>query len=144
MDASPEEYYYEEGRVSKESITRLEEPEEPEVPQELKKPEVPKNPKEKPVKKPVAKPEKTVKKETSSIETVGGSINYSEVVYDKFERKHLNRTNILDNNINSDGTAVSLTREERNPKKPTRDNLPKIRQYKRPEKGPETTEGKVW
>lgn len=144
MDASPEEYYYEEGRVSKESIARLEEPEEPEVPQELKKPEVPKNPKEKPAKKPVAKPEKTVKKETSSIETVGGSINYSEVVYDKFERKHLNRTNILDNNINSDGTAVSLTKEERNPKKPTRDNLPKIRQYKRPEKGPETTEGKVW
>lgn len=144
MDASPEEYYYEEGRVNKEPITRLEEPEEPGVPQELKKPEVPKNPKEKPVKKPVAKPEKTVKKETSSIETVGGSINYSEVVYDKFERKHLNRTNILDNNINSDGTAVSLTKEERNPKKPTRDNLPKIRQYKRPEKGPETTEGKVW
>lgn len=73
-----------------------------------------------------------------------GTINYSELVYDKFERSHLNRTNIIDKNINSDGTYVTPTKEERHPKKPTKDNLPKIRQYKKPTKGPETTEGKVW
>lgn len=86
------------------------------------------------------------KKSRSPIETVGGSINYSEVIYDKLDRKHLNRTNILDNNTNSDGTTVSLTKEEKRAlrMKPLKNNLPKIRQYKKPEKGPETTEGKVW
>lgn len=126
MDAGgPEEYYYEE---------EVYEEEEEEIPETSETPEPPK----------VTK--KTVKKAKASppIETVGGSINYSEVVYDRFDHKHLNRTNILDKNTNSDGTSVSLTKEERNPKKPTTDNLPKIRQYKRPEKGPETTEGKVW
>lgn len=81
---------------------------------------------------------------TSQLAEFGGNINYSEVVYDKLDKKHLNRTNIIDKNTNSDGTSVTLTREERFPKKPTTDNLPKIRQYKKPEKGPETTEGKVW
>lgn len=92
------------------------------------------------------KPKKAAKKSTTSAHAteVGGSINYSEVVYDKLDRKHLNRTNILDVNTNSDGTSVTPTKDQRNPKKPTTDNLPKIRQYKRPEKGPETTEGKVW
>ncbi|MBQ9016734.1 aminotransferase class I/II-fold pyridoxal phosphate-dependent enzyme [Candidatus Saccharibacteria bacterium] len=81
----------------------------------------------------------------ASIEEVGGTLNYSELVYDKFDHSHLNRTNILDNSINSDGTAVSLTKEERRVKPtPIKNNLPKIRQYKKPEKGPETTEGKVW
>ena len=76
---------------------------------------------------------------------LGGTINYSELVYDKFDHTHLNRTNIIDKNINSDGTYVTLTKEERKPKKaPIKNNLPKIRQYKKPEKGPETTEGKVW
>ena len=73
-----------------------------------------------------------------------GDINYSEVVYDKLDRRHLNRTNIIDKNVNSDGTTVTLTKAERSPKKPTKDNLPEIRQYKKPEKGPETTQGKVW
>lgn len=75
-----------------------------------------------------------------------GAINYSELVYDKFEHAHLNRTNILDKNINSDGTTVSLTKEERRKLStiPLKNNLPKIRQYQRPKKGPETTEGKVW
>lgn len=76
---------------------------------------------------------------------LSGTINYSELVEDKFDHLHLNRTNIIDKNTNSDGTAVSLTKEERIPKKePIKNNLPKIRQYKKPEKGPETTEGKVW
>ena len=73
-----------------------------------------------------------------------GDINYSEVVYDKLDRRHLNRTNIIDKNVNSDGTTVTPTKAERSPKKPTKDNLPEIRQYKKPEKGPETTQGKVW
>ncbi len=81
---------------------------------------------------------------TSQPAIQAGDINYSEVVYDNLDKKHLNRTNIIDKNTNSDGTSVTLTREERFPKRPTTDNLPKIRQYKKPEKDPETTEGKVW
>ena len=76
---------------------------------------------------------------------LGGTINYSELVRDKFDHTHLNRTNIIDKNINSDGTTVTLNKNERGPKKvPLKNNLPKIRQYQKPKKGPETTEGKVW
>ena len=76
---------------------------------------------------------------------ISGTINYSELVEDKFDHLHLNRTNIIDKNVNSDGTSVTPTKEERMPKKePIKNNLPKIRQYKKPERDPETTEGKVW
>ena len=87
-----------------------------------------------------------IERETPDEEPVlSGTINYSELVEDKFDHLHLNRTNIIDKNVNSDGTSVTLTKEERMPKKePIKNNLPKIRQYKKPERDPETTEGKVW
>lgn len=115
-EEEPEDEYYEEEIIEEETV-------------------VEETPKERPKKKPA--------RSSHTIET-GGNINYSEVTYDRFDNRHLNRTNIIDKNTNSDGTSVTLTKEERNPKKPTTDNLPKIRQYKRPQKGPETTEGKVW
>lgn len=76
---------------------------------------------------------------------IHGTVNYTEVVVDQFDKKHLNRTNIIDNYTNSDGTVSAPTWADTHPPEIAKNNLPKMKQTKRPEpKGPEQTEGKVW